>query len=147
MGKIKTVTLNDGIEIPIFAFGTGTSRLCLHGKNAGLHRSCTKVAGRVTEVAVGTAQAWTDCEPVVRQALQLGSKHLDCAWHYKNQIYTGRAVRASAIPREEVSRIQTKEPRHGGMKAPKSVQAGRDCFAVMELMPAVAVHHNERGRL
>ncbi|WVQ75177.1 hypothetical protein IAR50_004787 [Cryptococcus sp. DSM 104548] len=69
---VRTVKLNDGNEIPVVAFGTGT------------------------------VQAWTDSAPVVASALEAGYCHIDCAWHYKNQHYTGRAVKESGIKREEI---------------------------------------------
>ncbi|WVW86643.1 hypothetical protein I302_108696 [Kwoniella bestiolae CBS 10118] len=72
MSKVKTITLNDGVKIPILAFGTGT------------------------------AQAWTDTSSVVGMALQKGYRHFDCAWHYKNAVYTGKALRDSGIPREDI---------------------------------------------
>ncbi|KAK6908957.1 hypothetical protein I203_102964 [Kwoniella mangroviensis CBS 8507] len=72
MSNIRTITLNDGVEIPVLAFGTGT------------------------------AQAWTDTSPIVTLALQKGYRHFDCAWHYKNGVYTGKALKESGIPREKI---------------------------------------------
>ncbi|ODO00652.1 hypothetical protein L198_02974 [Cryptococcus wingfieldii CBS 7118] len=71
-GNVRTVKLNDGSQIPVIAFGTGT------------------------------AQAWTDSAPVVASALEAGYRHLDCAWHYKNQHHTGRAIKESGLKREDV---------------------------------------------
>ncbi|WVQ79458.1 hypothetical protein IAT38_001557 [Cryptococcus sp. DSM 104549] len=67
MHPVRTVTLNDGNIIPVIAFGTGT------------------------------AQAWTDSAPVVLSALSAQYTHFDCAWHYKNQVHTGRALKESGV--------------------------------------------------
>nr|ODN95492.1 hypothetical protein L204_04032 [Cryptococcus depauperatus CBS 7855] len=67
---VQTVTLNDGNEIPVIAFGTGTKL------------------------------AWTDTSKAVNAALKAGYRHIDCAWHYKNQHHTGRALKESGIERE-----------------------------------------------
>ncbi|EIW69087.1 hypothetical protein TREMEDRAFT_31184 [Tremella mesenterica DSM 1558] len=69
---LKTAVLNDGRRIPILGFGTGT------------------------------AQAHTDCTPVVFSALSAGLRHLDSAWHYKNGMYTSAALRESGLKREDV---------------------------------------------
>ncbi|OCF77753.1 hypothetical protein I204_01753 [Kwoniella mangroviensis CBS 8886] len=93
MSNIRTITLNDGVEIPVLAFGTGcnlfsyivlskTSNQCVEGRS--------------------TAQAWTDTSPIVTLALQKGYRHFDCAWHYKNGVYTGKALKESGIPREKI---------------------------------------------
>ncbi|ORY34977.1 NADP-dependent oxidoreductase domain-containing protein [Naematelia encephala] len=67
----RTVRLNDGNEIPVIAFGTGTS------------------------------QAWTDTSPVVSSALSNGLIHIDSAYHYKNAKFTGDAIRNSGLHRDE----------------------------------------------
>nr|XP_018260513.1 uncharacterized protein I303_07435 [Kwoniella dejecticola CBS 10117]OBR82671.1 hypothetical protein I303_07435 [Kwoniella dejecticola CBS 10117] len=70
--KVCTIKLNDGVDVPVLAFGTGT------------------------------AQAWTNTTAIVKLALEKGYRHFDCAWHYKNCVYTGRAIKQSGVPREEI---------------------------------------------
>lgn len=69
---LRKVKLNNGQYIPVLGFGTGTS------------------------------QAWTDTTPVVSTALSLGLNHMDCAHHYKNQHFTGAAIKSSGLKREDV---------------------------------------------
>ncbi|WRT69443.1 uncharacterized protein IL334_006429 [Kwoniella shivajii] len=72
MSVVKSVKLNDGIEVPVIAFG------------------------------IGTALAKIDTFSYVESALKHGYRHFDCAWHYRNGEYTGKAMRESGIPREEI---------------------------------------------
>ena len=70
--KIKTVTLNDGVEIPIYGFGT--FQIPADGS---------------------TYKA-------VRAALDLGIRHIDTAAAYFNEQEVGKAIRESSVPREEI---------------------------------------------
>lgn len=70
--KIENVTLNDGVKIP--AFGFGTFQIPADGS---------------------TYQA-------VKEALKLGLYHIDTAAAYFNEAEVGKAVRESGIPREEI---------------------------------------------
>lgn len=70
--KIPTVTLNDGVKIPVYGFGT--FRIPADGS---------------------TYKA-------VREALDLGIRHIDTAVAYFNEAEVGKAVRESGIPREEI---------------------------------------------
>ncbi len=70
--KIKTVTLNDGVKIPVYGFGT------------------------FQIPADGSAYR------AVREALDLGIRHIDTAVAYFNEQEVGKAIRESGIPREEV---------------------------------------------
>lgn len=70
--KIETVKLNDGVEIPVYGFGT--YQIPADGS---------------------TYRA-------VREALDLGIRHIDTAVAYFNEQEVGRAIRESAIPREEI---------------------------------------------
>lgn len=70
--KIETIKLNDGVQIPIYGFGT--FQIPADGS---------------------TYQA-------VREALDLGIRHIDTAAAYFNEQETGQAIRESGIPREEI---------------------------------------------
>ena len=70
--KIESVTLNDGVKIP--AFGFGTFQIPTDGS---------------------TYQA-------VKEALNLGLYHIDTAAAYFNEAEVGKAVRDSGIPREDI---------------------------------------------
>ena len=72
MTNIKTVILNDGVEIP--AYGFGTYQIPADGS---------------------TYKA-------VRYALDLGIRHIDTAAAYFNEREVGKAVRESGIPRNEI---------------------------------------------
>lgn len=72
MTQMKTVTLNDGVEIPVYGFGT--FQIPANGS---------------------TYQA-------VREALDLGIRHIDTAVAYFNEQEVGQAIRESGIPREEI---------------------------------------------
>lgn len=68
----KTIKLNDGVQIPVFGFGT-----YLIPADGTTYRS-------------------------VREALDLGYRHIDTAAAYFNEKEVGKAVRESGIPREEI---------------------------------------------
>lgn len=70
--KIPTVTLNDGVKIPVYGFGT--FRIPADGS---------------------TYKA-------VREALDLGIRHIDTAVAYFNEHEVGQAIRESGIPREDI---------------------------------------------
>lgn len=70
--KIETVTLNDGVQIPVYGFGT--FQIPADGS---------------------TYRA-------VREALDLGIRHIDTAVAYFNEREVGQAIRESGIPREEI---------------------------------------------
>lgn len=78
-----TRTLADGAEIPVLGLG-------------------------VWQVPDGP-----DCEQVVRDALELGYRHIDTAQAYGNEASVGRALRASGVPREEVFITTKFFPRNG----------------------------------
>ncbi|KAL7424962.1 hypothetical protein Q5752_000649 [Cryptotrichosporon argae] len=69
---VRKTTLNNGKLAPVIAFGTGTSH------------------------------AWTDSTKSTVMALERGYSHLDCAYHYKNQKFTGMAVVGSGMAREQL---------------------------------------------
>lgn len=70
--KIETVKLNDGVRIPVYGFGT------------------------FQIPADGSAYS------AVREALDLGIRHIDTAVAYFNEQEVGKAVRESGIPREDI---------------------------------------------
>ena len=70
--NIQTVTLNDGVKIPVYGFGT--YQIPADGS---------------------TYRA-------VREALDLGIRHIDTAVAYFNEHEVGQAMRESGIPREEI---------------------------------------------
>lgn len=70
--SIATVRLNDGVEIPVYGFGT--FQIPADGS---------------------TYKA-------VREALDLGIRHIDTAVAYFNEQEVGQAIRESGIPREEI---------------------------------------------
>ncbi len=70
--KIETVTLNDGVKIPVYGFGT--YQIPADGS---------------------TYKA-------VREALDLGVRHIDTAVAYFNEQEVGQAIRESGIPRENI---------------------------------------------
>lgn len=70
--KMETVTLNDGVQIPIYGFGT--YQIPTDGS---------------------TYKA-------VREALDYGIRHIDTAAAYFNEQEVGQAIRESGIPREEI---------------------------------------------
>lgn len=69
---IPSVTLNDGVSIPVYGFGT-----FLLPNDGTTYKA-------------------------VRAALELGIRHIDTATAYFNEEETGRAIRDSGIPREEI---------------------------------------------
>lgn len=72
MAVTETVKLNDGVEIPVYGFGT--FQIPADGS---------------------TYKA-------VREALELGIRHIDTAVAYFNEKEVGKAIRESGIPREEI---------------------------------------------
>ena len=72
MSKINSVRLNDGVEIPVCGFGT--FQIPADGS---------------------TYKA-------VREALELGIRHIDTAVAYFNEQEVGKAIKESGIPREEI---------------------------------------------
>ena len=72
MMSIPNITLNDGVKIPVYGFGT--YQIPADGS---------------------TYKA-------VREALDLGIRHIDTAVAYFNEQEVGHAIRESGIPREEI---------------------------------------------
>lgn len=69
---MKTIKLNDGVEIPVFGFGT-----FLIPADGSTYKA-------------------------VREAIDLGYRHIDTAAAYFNEKEVGQAVRESGVPREEI---------------------------------------------
>lgn len=70
--KINNVKLNDGVEIPVYGFGT-----YLIPADGSTYKA-------------------------VREALEAGIRHIDTAAAYFNEAEVGKAVKDSGIPREEI---------------------------------------------
>ncbi len=68
----QTLSLGDGAQIPMLAFG-------------------------VWQVPDGS-----ECERAVGEALEAGYRHIDTAQAYGNEASVGRALRASGVPRDDV---------------------------------------------
>ena len=96
MYPIRTVKLNDGNDIPVIAFGTG--ELDWHDPSLLSNFHWIDIDPLIT----GTVQTFGDSSQVVTDALSHHLVHLDCAWWYKNQVYTGKAIKSSALGRNEV---------------------------------------------
>jgi len=69
---MKTVTLNNGIEMPILGFG------------------------------VFQVPDLQECERSVRDALEVGYRLIDTAASYGNEEAVGKAIRGSGIPRDQI---------------------------------------------
>ncbi len=69
---MNTITLNDGVKIPAFGFGT-----FLIPADGSTYKA-------------------------VREALDAGIRHIDTAVAYFNEQEVGRAIKDSGIPREEI---------------------------------------------
>ena len=69
---MRSVTLNNGIEMPILGFGT-------------FQLNDSK-----------------ECEEAVANALEAGYRFIDTASSYENEVFIGRAISKSALPREEL---------------------------------------------
>jgi diketogulonate reductase-like aldo/keto reductase len=70
---IPKITLNDGLQVPVLAFGTGS---------ATYQKSCKDVTRRAYEKAQ--------------------MRHFDCAEWYKNEGDVGTVLKALGVRREEV---------------------------------------------
>jgi 2,5-diketo-D-gluconate reductase A len=69
---MKTITLNNGVEIPILGFGVF----------------------QITDLA--------ECERAVIDAIQIGYRHIDTAASYMNEAAVGRGIKASGVPRKDL---------------------------------------------
>jgi diketogulonate reductase-like aldo/keto reductase len=68
----STVTLNDGNEFPVIAFGTGST------------------------------MKFKDITDYVGQAIENGFSHIDTAQMYRTETYVGRAIKESGLPRSSL---------------------------------------------
>lgn len=65
---------------------------------------------KIPKIALGTWQIVdTDCYGAVKDALDLGYRHIDTAYTYQNEKACGRAIKDSGIKREEIF-VTTKLP-------------------------------------
>lgn len=72
MAEIPTITLNNGIEMPLLGFG------------------------------VFQVPDLTECETAVTTALQAGYRLLDTATAYQNEAAVGRGIKASGVKRDDI---------------------------------------------
>ncbi len=108
--RIETVTLNDGVKIPVYGFGT--FRIPADGS---------------------TYRA-------VREALDLGIRHIDTAAAYFNEKEVGKAIRESGIPREEIfltSKLWLQD--YGYEPAKKGIEASL-CKLGLDYMDLYLIH-------
>ena len=108
--RIETVTLNDGVKIPVYGFCT--FRIPADGS---------------------TYRA-------VREALDLGIRHIDTAAAYFNEKEVGKAIRESGIPREEIfltSKLWLQD--YGYEPAKKGIEASL-CKLGLDYMDLYLIH-------
>ncbi|KDQ49936.1 hypothetical protein JAAARDRAFT_211958 [Jaapia argillacea MUCL 33604] len=98
MSSVPYLTLNTGASMPQIGLGCW---------------------GGVTEETRAAAADW------ILNALKLGYRHLDTAWIYGTEVSTGKAIKASGIPREEIF-VTTKLPWHHGARVELSIQDSLD---------------------
>ena len=110
MANIPTVKLNDGNEIPVFGFGT------------------------LDIPADGSTYK------AVRDALDLGIRHIDTAVAYFNEQEVGKAVRESGIPREEVFVTSKLWLQDHGYEAAKKAIVTSLCKLGMDYMDLYLIH-------
>lgn len=87
---MKTITLNNGIEIPMLGFGVF----------------------QITDPA--------ECERAVIDAIDVGYRHIDTAASYQNETQVGNAIRASGIARDELfvtTKLWLQDANYEGAKA------------------------------
>jgi len=81
MAQIQNLTLNDGNEIPMLGYGTGTARAKMGNKDG------TKIDKELVKTVV--------------MAIGAGYYHLDGAEVYGNEADLGQAIKESGLPREK----------------------------------------------
>lgn len=68
-----------------------------------MHRLTTRNGLDMPAIGLGTwPMTGADCTRAVRQALELGYRHIDTATAYDNEAAVGQALREAAVPREQV---------------------------------------------
>ncbi|RYY02125.1 MAG: aldo/keto reductase [Gammaproteobacteria bacterium] len=87
---MKTITLNNGVDIPVLGFGVF----------------------QVTDPA--------ECERAVVDAIEVGYRHIDTAASYQNETQVGNAIRASGIARNDLfvtTKLWLQDANYEGAKA------------------------------
>ena len=87
---MNTITLNNGIEIPVLGFGVF----------------------QITNPA--------ECERAVIDAIEVGYRHIDTAASYQNETQVGNAIRASGIARDDLfvtTKLWLQDANYEGAKA------------------------------
>ncbi|KAH9906957.1 Aldo/keto reductase [Xylariomycetidae sp. FL2044] len=76
MSRIPKLKLNDGNDIPMLGFGTGTAQMMAQDKK--------------------------DVSKITSTAIQMGFVHIDCAEAYLNESAVAAGIRDSGVPRENL---------------------------------------------
>ena len=90
LSNAPTVTLNDGTRHPQIGFGT---------YKVGFIPASASAAVAGAEESGGEVATATD---IVRDALDVGYRFLDCAQFYGNEVQVGEAIKTSKIPRSDL---------------------------------------------
>lgn len=109
-GMTSSLELSDGSSMPRLGFGT-----------AIFHKDCACEHGRRCQACAGMTDI---LQAAVTSAIKQGYRHFDCAQCYNNEAVIGEALRASALPREELflaSKLSHAED-YGSSATPKLVK-------------------------
>jgi diketogulonate reductase-like aldo/keto reductase len=105
--NMKTVKLNNGVEVPILGFGTF----------------------QITDPK--------ECEKAVKDAIQAGYRHIDTAQSYLNEAAVGRGIKASGIKRAELfvtTKIWVENASYEGVMASFEQSLSRLALDYVDLM-------------
>merc|ERR1719171_565756 len=90
LGNAPTVALNDGTAHPQIGFGT---------YKGGFLPASASAAVAGAEASGGEVATATD---IVKDALDVGYRFLDCAQFYGNEVQVGEAIKTSKVPRSDL---------------------------------------------
>ena len=90
LSSAPTVTLNDGTRHPQIGFGT---------YKVGFIPASASAAVAGAEESGGEVATATD---IVKDALDVGYRFLDCAQFYGNEVQVGEAIKTSKVPRKDL---------------------------------------------
>ncbi|KAJ5051809.1 uncharacterized protein L3040_001580 [Drepanopeziza brunnea f. sp. 'multigermtubi'] len=89
------------------------------------------------------------CEDVVRQAFKAGYRHVDCAAAYLNEAPSGKAIRESGIPREDIfftSKVFKRDLSYEGVKSQVDKSLKESGLTYLDLMLIHAPFGGSQGR-